>query len=36
MASPKDEFFYDSGSPFTLISPQGTLSGVLRVRHIVP
>jgi len=33
---PKDEFFYDSGSPFTLTSPQGMISGVLRVRHIVP
>lgn len=33
---PKDEFFYDSGSPFTLTSSLGTLSGVLRVRHLVP
>jgi len=33
---PRDEFFYDSGSPFTLTSDLGTLSGVLRVRHLVP
>ena len=33
---PKDEFFYDSGSPFTLTSSLGTMSGVLRVRHLVP
>jgi hypothetical protein len=33
---PNDVFFYDSTSPFTLISSQGTLTGILRVRHIVP
>jgi hypothetical protein len=33
---PNDEFFYDSGVPFTLISAQGTLSGTLRLRHLVP
>jgi hypothetical protein len=33
---PNDEFFYDSGSPFTLTTTDGTLSGTLRVRHLVP
>jgi hypothetical protein len=33
---PNDEFFYDSGSPFTLTSSVGTLSGTLRVRHLIP
>lgn len=33
---PKDEFFYDSGSPFTLFNTAGTLTGTLRVRHLVP
>jgi hypothetical protein len=33
---PNDVFFYDSSSPFTLTSFQGTLSGILRIRHIVP
>jgi hypothetical protein len=33
---PNDEFFYDSGSPFTLTSAIGTLAGTLRVRHLVP
>ncbi|HET7502374.1 MAG TPA: hypothetical protein VFK02_15250 [Kofleriaceae bacterium] len=31
-----DGFFYDSGAPFTLTSSLGTITGVLRVRHIVP
>jgi hypothetical protein len=33
---PNDEFFYDSGVPFTLNSPQGMMTGTLRMRHIVP
>lgn len=33
---PNDEFFYDSGVPFTLTSPQGMMTGRLRMRHIVP
>lgn len=33
---PNDEFFYDSGVPFTLTSAQGTMTGTLRMRHIVP
>jgi hypothetical protein len=33
---PEDVFFYDSMAPFTQISAQGTLSGLLRVRHIPP
>jgi hypothetical protein len=33
---PNDEFFYDSGVPFTLTSAQGTMSGTLRMRHLVP
>lgn len=33
---PNDVFFYDSTAPFTQTSAQGTLSGLLRVRHIVP
>ncbi|HEU4728537.1 MAG TPA: hypothetical protein VFT22_11620 [Kofleriaceae bacterium] len=33
---PHDGFFYDSGSPFTLTTQAGTMTGVLRVRHIVP
>jgi hypothetical protein len=33
---PEDVFFYDSMAPFTHISAQGTLSGLLRVRHIPP
>ena len=32
---PNDEFFYDSTAPFTLFTGQGTLTGLLRVRHIV-
>jgi len=33
---PNDEFFYDSGVPFQLTSAQGTMSGILRLRHLVP
>lgn len=35
---PADGFFYDSGSPFTLTSGtgDGTISGTLRIRHLVP
>ena len=33
---PDDVFFYDSSSPFTLVAQEGTLTGLLRVRHIVP
>jgi hypothetical protein len=33
---PNDEFFYDSTLPFTQTSFQGTLAGVLRMRHIPP
>lgn len=33
---PNDEFFYDSGVPFTLNSALGTMSGTLRMRHLVP
>jgi hypothetical protein len=33
---PNDEFFYDSGVPFTLTSSLGTMSGTLRIRHVVP
>jgi hypothetical protein len=32
---PSDEFFYDSTSPFTLTADEGTMTGILRVRHIV-
>jgi hypothetical protein len=33
---PDDVFFYDANLPFTLTSLQGTLSGTLRMRHLVP
>lgn len=33
---PNDELFYDAQLPFTQTSSQGTLSGVLRMRHLVP
>jgi hypothetical protein len=33
---PADVFFYDSESPFTLTTSIGTLTGVLRVRHLLP
>jgi hypothetical protein len=33
---PTDQFFYDSTVPFTATALQGTLSGVLRIRHVVP
>ena len=33
---PDDVFFYDSEVPFTQSSFQGTLTGILRVRHIPP
>lgn len=33
---PNDEFFYDSMAPFTQTSEQGTMSGLLRVRHLPP
>jgi hypothetical protein len=33
---PTDQFFYDSNVPFTATALQGTLSGVLRIRHVVP
>jgi hypothetical protein len=35
---PVDEFFYDSVLPFTFtdVDPSGTMSGVLRMRHLVP
>lgn len=33
---PNDEFFYHSALPFTLTSPVGTLTGLLRMRHIPP
>jgi hypothetical protein len=33
---PNDVFFYDSTLPFTQISSQGSLAGVLRMRHIPP
>ncbi|TMQ18637.1 MAG: hypothetical protein E6J90_19835 [Deltaproteobacteria bacterium] len=33
---PNDGFFYDSGVPFTLNSAIGTMSGTLRMRHLVP
>jgi hypothetical protein len=33
---PNDEFFYDSVAPFTQTSEQGTMSGLLRVRHLPP
>lgn len=33
---PRDEFFYDVTTPFTLTSDQGTVSGQLRMRHLVP
>lgn len=33
---PNDMFFYDSGVPFTMTSAQGTMSGTLRMRHLVP
>lgn len=33
---PSDEFFYDSTLPFTLTEPLGTMSGLLRMRHLLP
>jgi hypothetical protein len=33
---PEDVFFYDAELPFLLSRPAGTISGVLRMRHIVP
>jgi hypothetical protein len=33
---PNDEFFYDAGAPFTLSAFEGTMTGTLRVRHILP
>ena len=33
---PNDVFFYDSELPFLLSRPAGTISGILRMRHIVP
>jgi hypothetical protein len=33
---PSDVFFYDSELPFVLSRPAGTISGTLRMRHIVP
>jgi hypothetical protein len=33
---PGDEFFYDSTLPFTLTEAQGTMSGQLRLRHLLP
>lgn len=33
---PLDEFFLDFASPFTLSGPDGTLSGFMRPRHLVP
>jgi hypothetical protein len=33
---PNDEFWYDSTVPFTQTSSQGSLSGLLRMRHLLP
>lgn len=33
---PRDEFFYDSTLPFTLTENDGTMSGLLRMRHLLP
>ena len=33
---PNDEFFYDSTLPFTLLEQQGAMSGLLRMRHLLP
>lgn len=33
---PRDEFFYDSVLPFTLTEANGTMSGTLRMRHLLP
>jgi hypothetical protein len=33
---PSDEFFYDSSLPYSLSSAQGTLSGVMRLRQLLP
>lgn len=33
---PGDEFFYDSTLPFTLTEAQGSISGLLRMRHLLP
>jgi hypothetical protein len=33
---PHDGFFYDAGAPFTLTAFEGTMSGTMRVRQIVP
>lgn len=33
---PRDEFFYDSVLPFTLTENQGSMSGLLRMRHLLP
>jgi hypothetical protein len=33
---PNDEFFYDSTLPFTLLEQNGSMTGLLRMRHLVP
>jgi len=33
---PRDEFFYDSETPFTQSSSQGEMTGIMRVRHLLP
>jgi hypothetical protein len=33
---PADQFFYDPEIPFTATALQGTLTGVLRMRHVLP
>lgn len=33
---PSDAFFYDSMLPFTQISEQGMMTGLLRMRHLLP
>ncbi|HEX3477309.1 MAG TPA: hypothetical protein VHT91_19940 [Kofleriaceae bacterium] len=33
---PNDEFFYDSTLPFTLLEQNGSMSGLLRMRHLLP
>jgi hypothetical protein len=33
---PADTFFYDSNLPFTMTAPEGTITGQLRMRHLLP
>ena len=33
---PNDVFFYDSEAPFSMLTEFGQLTGILRIRHLVP